>query len=140
MPRTANLAQALQRVVNRDEQLAARFPQLGLAAHTAVTTGQPFDAPREALHRAVARNLRLHTDLDTHFAARGNDIPPAAAALADAAAAQHRALSARLDELLRAGTGLDAVAVTRTLQALLTIHRDLEHRLQGALRDPTPAT
>ena len=139
MPITPNLTQTLQRVVNRDEELAARFPQLGLAVHTAVTTGQPFDAPREALHRAVARNLRLHADLDTRVAARPNDIPPAAAALADAVAAQHRALSAFLDELMRAGTGLDAVAVTRTLQALLTLHRDLEHRLLGALREPTPA-
>jgi hypothetical protein len=137
--RTASLTQVLQRVVDRDEELAARFPQLGLAVHTAVATGRPFDAPRQELHRTVARNLRLHADLDAHFAARPNDIPPAAAALADAAAAQHRALSARLDELLRAGTGLDAVALTRTLQALLTIHRDLEHRLQGSLREPMPA-
>lgn len=139
MPTTSTLASAVRRVTDNDEQLAARFPNLAVAVHTAVTTGQPFVASRDALHRELARNLRLHADLDTRFAARTDDIPPAAAALADAAAGQHRALNARLDELMRADTGLDAVAVTRTLHALLTIHRDLEHRLQDALREPTPA-
>ena len=139
MTDTGALVVAVQRVADHDERLAARFPHLAVTVHAAVTTGQPFDAPRDALHRALARNLRLHADLETRFAARTTDIPPAAAALADAVAGQHRALNARLDELRRADTGLDAVAVIRTLQALLTIHRDLEHRLQDALREPTLA-
>jgi hypothetical protein len=133
VPATHALAAAVRRVADHDERLAARLPHLAVAVHHAADTGRPFSGARDALHQALARNLRLHTELEARLAGHSHTVPHDVTVLVDAAAAQHRAVAGTLEELASARTGLDAVAATRALHALLSVHRDLERRLQDVL-------
>lgn len=133
MPASTSPTSARQRVVDHDERLAGQFPQLALAIHTAVTAGRDFDDARGKLHEALSDLIRVHTAFEERNEAGAADVPAAVALLVDASAAQWRFLLARVDELAKAATGLDAVSITRTLYAVLNLHLDLERRILHAL-------
>lgn len=136
MPASTSPPTARHLAVDHEERLVGQFPQLALAIHTAVTTGHDFDQARKDLHQALSELINAHAEADKLPSLRTDDVPAAADMLTDAAAAQWRFLRARVDELANATTGLDAVALTRTLHAVLNLHLDLERRIRTALPEP----
>jgi|GEM_PF-5748953 len=134
VPASRSLLTAHHRFVDHEERLLGQFPQLALAIHTAVTTGHDFDQARKELHQVLSELICAHAEREKLVVPRPDEIPAAVELLVDAAAAQWRFLRARVDELARATTGLDAVSLTRTLHAVLNLHLDLERRILTALR------
>lgn len=118
---------ALQRVVDTDEQLVGQFPALATPIYAAVTTDQPFDQQRTDLLHALTDILRVHAEYDEEIK-NTSDNTAEQSVLTQAIAAQHRSLAARVDELKQATAGLDAVAITRTVYAVLSLTLDLERR------------
>lgn len=118
---------ALRRLVEKDEQLLVQFPALASPIYTAVSTGQSFDRSKADLVHALSDTLRMHTEYDEATKATADDAT-VRSILTQAMAAQHRALSARLDELEQATIGLDVVAIARTVYAMLNLALDLERR------------
>lgn len=125
-PQPASIS--LQQVVDHDEHLIGRYPTLATSIHTVVTADQPFDQPRVELVQALTDTLRLHAEYDKATKDTDEHDTCGFRALSAAMAAQHRSLAARVDELARATTGLDAVALTRTIYATLNLTLDLERR------------
>ncbi|MGB7980203.1 MAG: hypothetical protein WCF36_05365 [Candidatus Nanopelagicales bacterium] len=119
---------SLSRVVEHDEHLIAMYPPLAVSIYSAVTTGQPFDQHRDHLLAVLAEGLVTHDEFDRAVQDAGQD-DDAVGMLTAAMAAQHRSLAARVDELARATTGLDAVAITRTIHAILNLTLDLGRRI-----------
>ena len=119
---------SLHQVVEHDEAMSAGFPPLAVSIHTAVTRGEPFDQPRADLLDALATGLDVHAAFDNaaHNTSRDD---ATLGTLTAAMAAQHRSLAARVEELADATTGLDVVAVTRTIHAILNLTLDLERRV-----------
>lgn len=136
MPASTSLPTARHLAVDSEERFVGQFPQLALAIHTAVTTGHDFDQARKELHHALSELISAQAEREKLVVRRPDEVPAAVEMLADAAAAQWRFLRARVDELAKATTGLDAVALTRTLHAVLNLHLDLERRILAALREP----
>jgi hypothetical protein len=119
---------SLHQVVEHDEAMIARFPPLAVSIHTAVTRGEPFEQPRTDLLDALATGLDAHAEFDKAAQYAGRD-DATLRILTAAMAAQHRSLAARVEELADATTGLDVVAVTRTIHAILNLTLDLERRV-----------
>lgn len=119
---------ALQQVVDHDEHLIGRYPTLATSIHTAVTTDQPFDQPRAELLHALTHTLNLHAEYDKATKNTAEHDTDGFSILTAAMAAQHRSLAARVEELAQASTGLDVVALTRTIYATLNLTLDLERR------------
>ena len=119
---------SLHQVVEHDETMIARFPPLAVSIHTEVTRGEPFEQPRADLLDALAKGLVVHAAFDKTAQDTSRD-DPAVGMLTAALAAQHRSLAARVEELAQATTGLDAVASTRTIHAILNLTLDLERRI-----------
>lgn len=136
MQASTSLPTARHLAVDSEERLAGQFPQLALAIHTAVTAGHDFDQARKELQHALSELISAQAEREKLVVRRPDVMPAAVEMLADAAAAQWRFLRARVDELAKATTGLDAVALTRTLHAVLNLHLDLERRILRALREP----
>ena len=118
---------ALQRVVDEDEQLVGRFPALAAPIYAAVTTDQAFDQPRTDLLHALTDTMCVHAEYDEATREKSDDTAEQSV-LNQAIAAQHRSLAARVDELEEAATGLDVVAITRAVYAVLSLTLDLERR------------
>lgn len=127
MLRTQPPPTALQRVVDRDEQLVGRFPALAAPIYAAVTAGQPFGPPRSDLLDALTATVHLHAEFDEANKDTSHDTVEKSI-LTQAMAAQHRSLAARADELSQATIGLDVVAITRTVYAVISLTLDLERR------------
>ena len=119
---------SLDRVVALDERTITGFPPLAVSIYTAATTGEPFDQHRDGLLAALAENLAVHAEYDKGARDSGRD-DATLRMLTAAMAAQHRSLAARVEELAHATTGLDAVAITRTIHAILNLTLDLAHRV-----------
>jgi hypothetical protein len=126
---------SLHQVVQHDEAISARFPPLAVSIHTAVTRGEPFEQPRDDLLDALATGLGVHAAFDkgAHNTSRDD---ATLGMLTAAMAAQHRSLAARVEELADATTGLDVVAITRTIHAILNLTLDLEGRVLDHKRRP----
>ncbi len=119
---------ALHRVVELDERTIARFAPLAVAIHAAAVGGEPVHQHRDNLLAELADTLAIHAEFDK--AARGSSQEDACVQmLTSAMAAQHRSLAARVEELAHTTTGLDAVALTRTIHAILNLTLDLAHRV-----------
>lgn len=119
---------SLDQVVEHDEAMIAGFPPLVASIHTAVTRGEPFEQPRADLLAALATGLVVRSEFDR--AAQGASRDDATVGMLTAArAAQRRSLAARVEELAQATTGLDTVAITRTIHAILNLTLDLERRI-----------
>jgi len=127
MPQPPRPPTTLQRVVDKDEQLVERFPALAAPIYAAVTTNQPFDQPRTDLLYALTDTLHGHAEYDESTKDTSGDTAEQSV-LTRAMGAQHRSLAARVQELKQATAGLDAVAITRTVYAVLTLTLDLERR------------
>lgn len=125
---TQSQSMSLDRVVALDERTIAGFPPLAVSIYTAATTGEPFDLHRDGLLAALAENLVVHAEYDK--GARDLGRHDATLRLLTAAmAAQHRSLAARVEELAHDTAGLDAVAITRTIHAILNLTLDLARRV-----------
>lgn len=136
MPASTSLKTARHRVVDHEERLVGQFPQLALAIHSAVTTGHDFDQARKELHHMLSKLISAHAEADKLDVRRSDEVLAPVEMLADAAGAQWRFLRARVDELAKATTGLDVVALTRVLHAVLNLHLDLERRILRAQDEP----
>ncbi|MHB1165450.1 MAG: hypothetical protein ACYC3K_09475 [Candidatus Nanopelagicales bacterium] len=136
MPASTSPLSARHLAVDSEERLAGQFPRLALAIHAAVTAGHDFDQARKELHHALSALISAQAEREEILVPWPDEAPAGVEMLADAAAAQWRFLRARADELAKATTGLDAVALTRTLHAVLNLHLDLERRILTALREP----
>jgi hypothetical protein len=119
---------SLDRVVALDERTITGFANLAVSIYTAATTGAPIDQHRDGLLAALAANLAAHAEYDKAARDPGRE-DPTIRMLTSAMAAQHRSLAARVEELAHATTGLDAVAITRTIHAILNLTLDLAHRV-----------
>ena len=120
---------SLDRVVALDERTITGFANLAVSIYTAATTGAPVDQHRDGLLAALAdepgRPRRVRQGSPGPRARED----PTIRMLTSAMAAQHRSLAARVEELAHATTGLDAVAITRTIHAILNLTLDLAHRV-----------